>query len=108
MDQIQVEVVQPKAVHAGVERRQRAVVALVSVPQFGDHVQLVARHAGIGYRAAGLAFVAIDRGGVDMPVTGSQRSTDRLLGFRRRNLKTPSPTLGIKLPSFSVTEREQP
>ena len=87
MHKIKFQVFDPQPMHAGVECRQRALVALVGVPQLGDQVEFVSRHAGRGDRAAGFAFVAVHRRGVDMAVTGAQRGAHRPLGVRGRDLE---------------------
>jgi hypothetical protein len=87
MHQVKVQILDPQPMHAGVECRQRALVALVGVPQLGDQVEFVSGHAGRGDCAAGFAFVAVHRRGVDMAVTGAQRGAHRLLGVCGRDLE---------------------
>ena len=79
VDQVEVEIaIDAEPLEAGVERRQRLVVSLVGIPQFGDQEHVLAAHAGLGDRPADLALVAVDRGGVDMPVTRARAVADRL------------------------------
>ena len=87
VDQVEIEVVESKPAHARVECLQRAVVALVCIPQFGHQVELVTRHAGFGNRSPDLSFVTVGRRGVDMPVAGAQRSAYRQLGVCRGDLE---------------------
>jgi hypothetical protein len=87
MDQIQIEIVGAEPLNARVECPQRAVITLVWIRQFGHHVQLVARHVGIGERAPGLSLVTVGRRGVYMPITGAQRRSYRLLGVLRSNFE---------------------
>jgi hypothetical protein len=109
MDEVQVEIVleeelTTQPVHAGVECPQRAVVALIGVPEFGDQVQFVSRHAGLGKRSAGLAFIAVGRRGVDVSVTRSQRSTHGLLGVRGFDLENTEADGGN---GIAVVQRDQ-
>src|ERR1700727_1516700 len=55
--QVQVEVVDPQPIHAGVECGQRAFVTLVRVPQLGHQVEFVSGHAGLGDSAASRALM---------------------------------------------------
>jgi hypothetical protein len=65
---------------------------------------LVAGYVGIGDCSPGLSFVAVDRRGVDMPVTDAQRGTYRLLGFRRRDPENSEPDGGDRIP---VVQRDE-
>src|SRR5579875_2808945 len=87
VDQIQVEIVRPKPFQARVERRQRAVIALVGVPQLGDQVDFVSGYARFGNCPSGLTFVVVHCRGVDVPVAGLQRGADRLFGLSGWNLE---------------------
>jgi hypothetical protein len=64
----------PRAIAAEVDARQDAggidwdaLVTLVGIREFGDQVELVARHVGIGNRASGLPFASVGHSGVDTP-----------------------------------------
>ena len=108
VDQVQVQIIEPQPFHAGVECRQRAVVALVGVPQLGHQVEFVAGHAGLGDRAAGLPFVAVRRRGVDMAVTGAQRGAHRLLGVCGGDLENSEPDGGYPITVVQVTGDKGP
>ena len=47
VQQVEVDVLEPEPRQAGVERAQRAVVALVVVPELGGHEDLLARDAAV-------------------------------------------------------------
>jgi hypothetical protein len=87
VDQVQIEHVEAELLHAGVERPQRRVVALVGVPQLGGDEQLVARDVGGGDRLAHLGLVAVDRRGVDVAVAELERLRDRVRRVGRRDLE---------------------
>ena len=51
VDQVEVDVVEPKPFEALLERRQRGVVALVGVPDLRRHEDVVARNAALAMAA---------------------------------------------------------
>ena len=82
VEQVEVDVVQAQALQTGVEGAQRAVVALVVVPELGRHEQLLARDAAGANAGADVCFIAVDARGVDVAVADAQRLQHRLA--RRR------------------------
>ena len=74
MDEKEVEGVKTKPRHRRVERRPHPAVVLV--PNFGRHENVLGRHTGgscRGERAADSRFVAINPGRVDVAITRLQR-----------------------------------
>ena len=80
----QVDLVDTKLARALVEGVQRGVVAVVGDPGLRLDEDLVTAHAGPSDGLADLTLVSVDRGGVDVAVSGLQRGhhgIDRLLGW---------------------------
>ena len=94
----------PRRSDAGVERGQRAVVALVGIPQLRDEEDVVAGHSGLGERPAGLGLVAVDGGGVDMAVARVQRGRHRAFGVLRRGLQNAESDLRDRI---TVVQRDR-
>ena len=55
-------------------------MAVVLVPQLGGHEDLLARDAAAGDGPAHALLVAVDHGGVDVPVAGRQGLAHHVLG----------------------------
>ena len=73
VEQVEVDVIQAEALQAGVEGAQRAIVALVVVPELGRHEHLLARDAAVANAGADVGLVAVDARGVDVAVAEAQR-----------------------------------
>ena len=77
MDKVEVEVIRPELLQRALERRKRVFVAHFVLPQLGGQKQLLARHACGFQRVAERLLGAVERGGVKMPVAGSECGGDR-------------------------------
>ena len=73
VDEVEVDIIEAEPGQAGVERAQRAVVALIVVPELGGDEYVRARHAALPQPLAHVVLVAVDAGGVDVAVAEPQR-----------------------------------
>jgi hypothetical protein len=81
VDEVQVEVVQAKALQGLLEFALGGVFTRVLDPHFGGDEELVAGDAALGDRAADGFLVVVGGGGVDGSVAGGQGVADDLLGL---------------------------
>ena len=86
MNQVQVNVVGAQLLQGSLERLERALVALVGVPQLGGEEDVLASHVGVSDSAAHARLVAVNSGGVDVAVAGLQGGGHDLLGDLVLNL----------------------
>ena len=85
VDEVEVDVIEAEPLQAGVERAQRAVVALVVVPQLRRDEDLLAREPLVAHRGADVGLVAVDARGVDVAIAERRAR-------RRRRLRWSRPT----------------
>ncbi len=81
VDKEEVDVVQPELLQADLDGVLGDVETLVGVGHLGGDEQLRAGNAGGRDGAADRGFVAVDRSGVDQPITDLQRRRHGALGF---------------------------
>ena len=86
VDEVQVEVVETKQVHARVKGAQGAVEALVGVPHLGGDEDVLARQPGAADPLSYLGLVVVERCGVDVAIADLDRRRDRLGCFLTRDL----------------------
>jgi hypothetical protein len=103
VDQVEVQVVELEPLHAGVEREQSLIVALVVVPELGRDENLLARHPRLDDRGAHLRLIAINGGRIDVSVTGLECGEHRALGLAA-GLPHTEPDLGH---ACAAAERER-
>ncbi|MCY1303969.1 hypothetical protein D9M70_537010 [compost metagenome] len=85
MDEVEVNVVETQCQQTVLE--SPVSVSLLSVPEFRGDEQFFARDSGGGNSGTDTGFVAVGRGGVDVPVAGLECVFDDPLGFLRRDLE---------------------
>ena len=91
IDQIEVDVVQPKSGQAGFAGVLRGLETLIRGDQFGGDEEFFARDVGFGDGPPDRRLVAIGRGGVDQSVAGRQCGGDRgldLIGLQFGDAQT--------------------
>jgi hypothetical protein len=77
--EVEVDVVHPQPVQAGVDAGERRFITLVAVPKLGRDEDLGAVDSGCGERTADAFLVSVDHGGVDVPVAKFEGGGDGLL-----------------------------
>jgi len=85
----QVDLVDAELVGALLEAMQRLVVSVVADPDLGLKDDLRALHVRAVDGLADLALVAVGRGGVDVPVAGTECAADGIPGFVGGRLEDP-------------------
>ena len=81
VDEVEVDVVETELLEAQVDRVERALSALVAVPQLGGDEQLVAVDAGALDRLADAQLVAVRGRGVDVAVADLEGVADDPIGL---------------------------
>ena len=76
VDEIEVDVVQPEVVEAGLEGTAGAAAAVVCIPKLGSDEQLVAREPRRGERGSDTPFVSVFARGVDAAVAKLESGAD--------------------------------
>src|SRR5580692_4416134 len=85
MDEIEVEDIDPKPLHAAIKTFERGIQALISVPELGRDEHILAGNTGSAQALAHSFLILIDRSGIDMAIAVSQGSLDdRCRGGRWR------------------------
>jgi len=80
VNQVQIDVVEAETLQTRIESRQRRVVALIGVPQFGGDEDLVARYGRFPQALAHRRLITVDARGINVPVAGLvDRETHRTL-----------------------------
>ena len=101
VDEEQVDVVEAQGLERAREAPAGIVGTVVPVVQLGRHEHLVAGEARGGDRLADAGLVAVHLRRVHVPVADLQRLGHEASRLARGSRKTPSPSCGIVLPSFS-------
>jgi hypothetical protein len=91
VDQVQVEIIEAKALERLLEGSLGAVLAAVLDPQLGGDKQLVPSDAADGDGPADGRFVPVRLGGVEVAVADGEGVGDRLLGLIGRDLEDAEP-----------------
>ena len=94
MDQVEVDVVEPEPLEAGLERLARLLVAVVVVEALRGDEDVVAVEPGGPERLADLRLVAVGGGGVNVPVAGLERARDGLGRLAGRDQEDAEAELG--------------
>jgi len=81
VDQVEVEVIEPQPVQAGVAGCLGGFEALVGGAQLGGDEQLVAANARRGYRTTDGGLVSVRGGGVDQSAARLQCGQNRTFGL---------------------------
>src|SRR3954452_2722637 len=68
MHEVEIYILEAEPTQAGVERSQRAVVALIVVPELRGDENVRTRHTALPEPLTDVAFVAVDAGGIDVAV----------------------------------------
>ena len=103
MDEIQVNTVKPKFPQRAIDRVVRQLRALISIPEFGRHIQFVAGNTGRGERAPNARLIAVGLRCVDVAVSNLKRFTHHALGVFRLDLEGAEAELGD---AGAVVERD--
>ncbi len=81
MHEIEVDVIEPQLLEAGVEGATDCIRRQILVPDLCGDVQLAARHLGSADGRTDRLLVGVHLGGVDVAIAERQRAVDRRTAF---------------------------
>ena len=91
MQQVQVDVIQPKPPQARLERAPRRLIAIIGHPQLRGDEDLASRDAGAPDSFTDLTLVVVRSSRVDKPVATGDRRFNGVSGLRRRRQEDSEP-----------------
>jgi hypothetical protein len=92
--EIEIDMVEPELVQAGIESPADRVRCEILVPDLCRHMQLTARHAGGGNRGTDRFFVGVHFRGVDVAIAKRKCTLDRPTAGIALHAEGAEPELG--------------